>query len=649
MGLTQISTGGVKDDAVTAGKIPADAVGQSEIADEAVDEARLQVSNAGSNGQFLQKQSGNTGGLTWAAANEYTHPNHSGEVTSSADGAQTIATNVVDEDKLKISNAGTNGQFLQKQSGNTGGLTWADVTIPPAGNTVDLVADGAIAAGKPVVIKSNGKAEQVKETTTNVTNPSNTGQTAIYNAAVMDQFGCAYNPDANSNGVTLFAWENGDGYIKCTAARHNGDTSMTVLSFSGGTNVSSSNNAHSSATTEVAYVGDNYWLVVWSTGGQNTSTPVKARTVRWVDSNNTFEMGTETNLTGNVSGRRFAIARVSNTRCVVTFRQESSSGGAGVDKATTVVLDFTGSGTGRDISSGSATKPESSSMNAGDWPSMIYDSANSRIVHAGVFAGANCIVTAGTISGSAGSGTITWGTPVTLQSGSSFGAGLAYDSTNNKIVCKWSASNSGDADQKACVLTTSSSDNSISAGTVATTTNQATIANSLGQLAAGDGIFMTCYHRGTANGSGKGTTLTVSGTTVTWNTSGEGTWGNHTSKFMRVIYDTNNDNWQVFSNANSGGYWGPHIYGSNQKATSVTTNINSGHTNFIGFAEDAISDGNTGTIKTYGNVVGNQSGLSAGSPYYVKNDGTLDSGGGTAYAGGLALSSSTLLIQRKMN
>ena len=66
MGLTQISTGGVKNDAVTAGKIPADAVGQSEIADESVDEARLQVSNAGTNGQFLSKQSGNTGGLTWA-------------------------------------------------------------------------------------------------------------------------------------------------------------------------------------------------------------------------------------------------------------------------------------------------------------------------------------------------------------------------------------------------------------------------------------------------------------------------------------------------------------------------------------------------------------------------------------------------------
>lgn len=120
MGLTKISTGGVKDDTAS----------QAKIADEAVDEARLQVSNAGSNGQFLSKQSGNTGGLTWATPPDnntvYTHPNHSGEVTSTADGAQVIADDVVDEANLKVSNSPTNGQFLSAQSGNTGGLTWAD-------------------------------------------------------------------------------------------------------------------------------------------------------------------------------------------------------------------------------------------------------------------------------------------------------------------------------------------------------------------------------------------------------------------------------------------------------------------------------------------------------------------------------------------
>ena len=59
---------------------------------------------------------------------EYEHPNHTGEVTSTADGATVIASNVVDEDNLKVSNSPTNGYFLQAQSGAAGGLTWAAVS-----------------------------------------------------------------------------------------------------------------------------------------------------------------------------------------------------------------------------------------------------------------------------------------------------------------------------------------------------------------------------------------------------------------------------------------------------------------------------------------------------------------------------------------
>ena len=60
------------------------------------------------------------------------------------------------EDGLKISNAGSNGQFLQKQSGDTGGLTWASVSttdstkMPLAGGTFtgDVIFDNATNAGK---------------------------------------------------------------------------------------------------------------------------------------------------------------------------------------------------------------------------------------------------------------------------------------------------------------------------------------------------------------------------------------------------------------------------------------------------------------------------------------------------------------------
>ena len=50
-----------------------------------------------------------------------------------------LSSQSVDEDNLYISNAGTNGFFLQKQSGNNGGLTWAEV---PEGE--DYIPNGSV-------------------------------------------------------------------------------------------------------------------------------------------------------------------------------------------------------------------------------------------------------------------------------------------------------------------------------------------------------------------------------------------------------------------------------------------------------------------------------------------------------------------------
>ena len=103
------------------------AIEASATADQTAAEIRTLVGSASDSNVFTDADHTKLDGIA-TSANNYTHPNHSGEVTSTADGATVIADNVVDEANLKISNAGSDGQYLQKQSGNTGGLTWATVS-----------------------------------------------------------------------------------------------------------------------------------------------------------------------------------------------------------------------------------------------------------------------------------------------------------------------------------------------------------------------------------------------------------------------------------------------------------------------------------------------------------------------------------------
>ena len=87
-----------------------------------------------------------------------------------------IQTNVVSEEKLKISNTGTNGQFLSKQSGDSGGLTWASVTGTPEGEAVKSTTNSNEASTKFLRADGDGTCSwQIPPDTTTPADDSVTG------------------------------------------------------------------------------------------------------------------------------------------------------------------------------------------------------------------------------------------------------------------------------------------------------------------------------------------------------------------------------------------------------------------------------------------------------------------------------------------
>jgi len=99
----------LKDGGVTVGKMAANSVNSDQYVDGSIDHVHLSADCI--DGDNIQDDVIN-----------------SEHIVAGAIDLEHLSSQSVDEDNLYISNAGTNGQFLSKQSGNNGGLTWATVS-----------------------------------------------------------------------------------------------------------------------------------------------------------------------------------------------------------------------------------------------------------------------------------------------------------------------------------------------------------------------------------------------------------------------------------------------------------------------------------------------------------------------------------------
>jgi len=140
----------IPNDSITAAKIVDGAITIADIADDAVTEDKL--ANAIN---------------TAIAANtaKVTNATHSGEVTGAT--ALTVVDNIIDEANLKVSNNPTNGYVLTAQSGNTGGMTWAEMT------------GGGPSLGTDSIIRTNAQTISENITIGSTTNGMSAGPITI--------------------------------------------------------------------------------------------------------------------------------------------------------------------------------------------------------------------------------------------------------------------------------------------------------------------------------------------------------------------------------------------------------------------------------------------------------------------------------------
>lgn len=115
-------------------------------------DAHLNRSTAAS-GQVL---SWNGSDYTWIAqssgsGSSYTHPNHTGDVTSVGDGATTIIDNVINEAKLRVSNGPVDGYVLTSRPAAVGGLTWeaasGGISLSEARAGISVSTGGSVSGG----------------------------------------------------------------------------------------------------------------------------------------------------------------------------------------------------------------------------------------------------------------------------------------------------------------------------------------------------------------------------------------------------------------------------------------------------------------------------------------------------------------------
>jgi len=479
---------------------------------------------------------------------------------------------------------------------------------------VVATADGAITAGKPVVVNSNGTVAQVFENVDSATLAvsgsytfeSATGSGALYTSICFDsvnnKIAIAYQDIGNSNKITV------------AVGTVNTDGSITF-----GTPVLAYN--ASPAYFHIVYAGSGKIVIAY----EDTSAGGGAAKVGTISGNSVSFGSQSSDFTGNGNTIQGVYAAYdSNEDRVVLAYKDETDGDDGVAVVGTV--------SGTSISFGSTEKFASSGVSA-TWD-LHFDSSNNKIVIAysdsGNSAYGTCKV--GTVSDTS----ISFGSAAVFESADTRAIAICFDSTNNKMIIAYK--DTGNSNYATAVVGTVSG-TSISYGTPAVFNSANTYEDhSIDHDSnAGKHVIVWALQSGLTNKYAIGT---VSGTSLSYTTSAN---LGDTSEMLDIVFDSNVNKFAVAYDNDGSSNVG--VARTIQLAYNNTTN-NLTSENFIGFAKNAVADGAVATLHTANSISRNQSSLTAGQTYFVQMDGTLStSADSPSVTAGTAISATELIVK----
>ena len=488
------------------------------------------------------------------------------------------------------------------------------------GNTVELVADGAIAAGKPVIITSAGKAKAVAEAYTAKTTPVfRSGGIGSVNMSSAYSPIPVYSPTA---GHYAFMYRDGD-YTKITPRPLNADgtwgaNGSTISNVSAEGQYSQHASMCIVPASEISGVTTDRLVIIYRDYPGNNNGYLR---IGNINTNNSVSIASGHNEFTNNDLFRSYMQAMGSGRFLLAY-----SDGSNVYARCAEITANTTYSAGSEVSVGSSTSSNSV------WVTEPDSNGKALIVYANSSSAlkARAVSLSGT--------TITLGTEVELNSyvlSSLRECKVAYNKDDDNFLAVFS-----DNSLKCVAMTIS--------GTTITKSAATQVANieTRGIGVVYDSRLKHFWAHVSRDGNGNDATnywYPITETAATAPSIGTAKTKNidgHLFDAWNSLY-VESDNRVISVGRNT----------SSSNEIKLISGIMSDQTsnatanNVAGFASSAISDTATGTINCDGNTVDNQSGLTAGTRYWVQNDGSLGTSAQTTQAGGLALTSSKLLIK----